>query len=85
VEYVYVLKSLKKNYTYVGITNNLRHRLHEHNRGKNRSTKAYCPFELVKVEEFADKDSARAREKFLKSGKGREYLRKYLCGSAGGG
>ena len=71
---VYVLKSLKKERRYVGMTKHLDRRLKEHNEGKNRSTKGFAPFELVHVEEFEERTEARKREKYLKSGIGREYL-----------
>jgi len=72
--YVYVLRSLEKGRRYVGMTKHLDRRLKEHNEGKNRSTKGFKPFELVHVEEFEERTEARKREKYLKSGSGREYL-----------
>lgn len=45
--YVYILISKsKKNWIYVGFTNNLRRRLIEHKNGSNKSTKLYLPLEL---------------------------------------
>ena len=73
--HVYVLKSLKNGRIYIGYTGNLEERLVEHNRGKVRSTKAHKPFEIAYKEEFTDKTEARKREIFLKSGKGREFLK----------
>jgi len=49
--YVYAIQSLKINYLYVGMTNNIERRLHEHNNGENKSTKAYIPFKLIFKEE----------------------------------
>ena len=72
--YVYVLRSIVKGRRYVGMTKHLDRRLREHNEGKNRSTKGFAPFELVYVEEFEERTEARKREKYLKSGVGREYL-----------
>ena len=60
------------------MTNNLDRRIKEHNMGQNRSTKAYKPFELILKEEFPTKDEARQREKYLKSGIGKEFLKKLL-------
>ena len=71
---VYVLRSLKKERRYVGMTKHLDRRLKEHNEGKNRSTKGFAPFELVYVEELESRIEARDREKYLKSGIGREFL-----------
>ena len=75
---VYVIKSLSKNYLYVGMTNDLSRRLKEHNRGKGRATKVYAPFELVLYEEYDNRVSARSREKYLKSGCGKEYIKNYI-------
>jgi len=72
---VYALRSLSRKYIYVGMTNDLKRRLEEHNKGENRSTKAYLPFTLIYSEEFADRISARVKEKYLKSGIGKEFLK----------
>ncbi len=72
--FIYVLKSLKKEFRYVGITNNLEKRLGQHNDGKNKSTKFYLPFAIILKEEYPDYKTARRREKFLKSGEGRAQL-----------
>lgn len=74
--FVYAIKSLTTNYIYVGMTNNLQRRLHEHNNGENRSTKAYKPFILVYSEVFENREYARVKEKYLKSGIGKEFLKK---------
>ena len=71
---VYVISSLVRNYLYVGMSENVDRRLGEHNAGKNRSAKAYRPFELVFREDFSDRVTARNREKYLKSGSGKEFL-----------
>lgn len=70
--YVYVLKSLKSGRFYVGQTNNLVRRLDEHNSGHTKSLAEKGPFKFVYVEEFEDRILAVRRERFLKSGKGRE-------------
>ncbi|MBG0782378.1 MAG: GIY-YIG nuclease family protein [Bacteroidales bacterium] len=74
---VYVIRSSTRDWYYVGQSNNLPRRLEQHNRGYNRSTKAYRPFELVFTEEFATRDHARKREKELKSTMGKRYIRNY--------
>ncbi|MEQ8470012.1 MAG: GIY-YIG nuclease family protein [Marinoscillum sp.] len=61
---------------YVGLTHDLDKRLYEHNSGKNRTTRPYRPFRLVHFETFDTREEARAREKYLKSGVGKEYLKK---------
>ena len=72
--FVYVIKSQKNIFRYVGITNNLERRLLEHNSGKNDSTSFYKPFDLLYTESKKDYKEARIREKFLKSGQGRKFL-----------
>jgi putative endonuclease len=73
--YVYVLNSLNRNYIYVGMSSDIERRVNDHNNGYNRTTKPYKPFKLVLVEEFPTRALAREREKYLKSGIGKEYLK----------
>ena len=77
---VYALQSKKDGWLYIGMSFNVTDRLEQHNRGYNRSTKSRAPFELFYVEECASRVEARNREKFLKSGQGREFLRARLIG-----
>jgi putative endonuclease len=65
--FVYFIKSLNENYFYVGSSEDPTRRLREHNSGKVTSTKSRRPFELVYTEEYDKIDTARAREKQLKS------------------
>ena len=74
---VYALKSKNRKYIYVGLTGNLNRRVDEHNSGSERTTRAYAPFELVWVEEFSTRPEARKREKYLKSGIGKEFLKNH--------
>ena len=73
---VYAIQSIKRNYIYVGMSNTLERRIQEHNNGENKSTKAYRPFILIYSEVFPDRISARRREKYLKSGIGKEFLKR---------
>ena len=73
--YVYAIKSLVRKYIYVGMTNDIERRIAEHNNGENRSTKAYKPFLLIHKEVFETRIEARKKEKYLKSGIGKEYLK----------
>ena len=72
---VYAIRSIKKNYTYVGLTGNLEKRLFYHNNGYEKTTKSYSPFELIFAENFETRMEAREKEKFLKSGVGRKFLK----------
>lgn len=76
--YVYALRSLSRRYIYVGMTGDVNRRLAEHNKKENSSTRAYAPFELFYTEEFSDRVEARKREKYLKSGVGKEFLKALL-------
>ncbi len=72
---IYALKSLVKNYIYVGMTQNLDERIKRHNSGRERTTKPYSPFELIYTEEFQTRIEARKREKYFKSGVGKSFLK----------
>jgi putative endonuclease len=71
---LYVLRSKANAKRYVGITNNLERRLTEHRRGSGKSGQILGEFDLIHTESFDGHVDARAREKFLKSGVGREWL-----------
>jgi putative endonuclease len=73
--YVYVLQSKKDNLCYTGFTSDLERRISEHNNGDEISTKYRIPFELIYYEWCLDKNDAVAREKYLKSGMGKKYIR----------
>ena len=73
--FVYALMSTLKSYIYVGLTNDFARRFHEHNSGQNRTTKPYLPFKKLLLETYPTRISARKREKFLKSGIGKEHLK----------
>ena len=74
--YVYAIKSLSRNNIYVGLTNNLERRIYDHNKGYNRTTKPYSPFLTIYTQDFNSRIEARLREKYLKSGVGKDFLRK---------
>ncbi|MFI5171309.1 MAG: GIY-YIG nuclease family protein [Chitinophagales bacterium] len=76
--YVYAIRSLIANYTYVGISDNVERRVTQHNSGFEKTTKPYRPFRIILIEEFSDRPSARVREKYLKTSSGKRYLRKLL-------
>jgi putative endonuclease len=76
--YVYVLKSLKNGRLYTGSTNDIERRFYEHNIGQTKYTSNTRPFELVYKESYNTKIEATKREKFLKTGKGRELLKSIL-------
>jgi putative endonuclease len=73
--YTYVLKSKKDDKLYVGWTIDLKHRLKFHHEGKVEATKHRIPLELVYYEACLNEDKAIKREKYLKSGFGRKFLK----------
>ena len=76
--FVYVLQSEVDGTLYVGTSSRLQRRIREHNAGHCQATKAKRPSRLTHKEEYADHESARKREEYLKSGRGRGWLRNKL-------
>ena len=74
--YVYIIQSLKDKKYYIGFTSNIERRLQEHNCGRVRATKSRRPFRLKQLERFKTKREALEREKFYKTHKGYNYLKK---------
>lgn len=74
--FVYAISSLKRNYIYVGLTSNLERRIQQHNKGYVRTTKPYASFVLLYHESVNTQLEAREREKYWKSGVGKEKLRR---------
>ena len=75
---VYILRSEKDSKRYIGITSDLEERVFEHKKGLVKSTKYRRPLNLIYTEEDENKAEALKREKFFKSGQGREYLKEIL-------
>lgn len=78
MQYVYVLRSTKDGKWYTGCREDLRKRFNEHNDGKGESTKGRGPLELIYYEASLNSEDAFAREKYLKSGMGKRYLKNRL-------
>lgn len=76
--YVYVLKSISKEFIYVGFTSNLKRRLTEHNNKEELSTKYYAPFDLIHYEAYRNEKDAKRRENYFKTTKGKVTLRQML-------
>ncbi|MBI4160418.1 MAG: GIY-YIG nuclease family protein [Candidatus Yanofskybacteria bacterium] len=75
--YAYVLRN-KGNRLYTGFTYDLRKRFKEHNDKRSKYTKHRGPYELIYYEACLDENDARQREKYLKSGTGKRYLKNRL-------
>ena len=76
--YTYAIINKNKSYVYVGISDNYLRRIDQHNKGYNRTTKPYKPFEILLIEKYNNRIEARKREKYLKSGCGKEYLKNLI-------
>ena len=76
--YTYLLQGLGSQKWYTGYTKDLRNRFKEHQNNKSTYTKGRGPFKLIYYEACLNEFDAKAREKYLKSGMGRRYLRNRL-------
>ena len=80
--WIYIIKSETTSKIYIGHTSDLERRLREHNDrkvGKRRYTrKQQGPWHFIHFEEMDSRSEAMRREKFLKSGKGREWIYKNI-------
>ncbi|MBA4302109.1 MAG: endonuclease [Cyclobacterium sp.] len=76
---VYILYSPSSGKTYTGMTSDLITRFQFHN---SKSTKGFTirfrPWTVIHVEFFDQKMQALKREKELKSGKGRDWIKKQI-------
>ena len=74
---MYVIQSDADGRFYVGITGNMALRIRQHNKGMTKSTKGYRPWRLVFSELYETRIEARKREIYLKSGIGKEFIKKW--------
>ncbi|OGZ22959.1 MAG: hypothetical protein A3A08_00870 [Candidatus Nealsonbacteria bacterium RIFCSPLOWO2_01_FULL_41_9] len=76
--YVYVLYSKTQNKFYIGSTGDLKQRILEHQKNNVYTTSRMNNPKLVYYEACISKSDAQKREKQLKTGFGRGYLRRRL-------
>jgi putative endonuclease len=76
--YVYLLLSEKDGNFYTGSTNDLKRRVNDHEAGKVKSTVDRRPLSLIYYEACMNETDARNRERYLKSGMGKKYLKNRL-------
>jgi putative endonuclease len=76
--YTYILQSIKDKKLYTGCTDDLRARLKRHNVGNVPSTKGRGPFKIIYYEACENANDAYTREKYLKTGMGKRYLKNRL-------
>ena len=76
--FVYVLYSEKDHGLYIGYTIDISRRVLEHDNGDTFSTSYRKPLILAYYEAYFYKEDALGRERFLKSGAGRTFLKKQM-------
>ena len=76
--WVYAVKSVQNGRIYVGMSTDISRRIIEHNKKKVRSTKAYTPWVIIFKEFIGDRKKAREKEKYYKSGIGKEILKRKI-------
>jgi len=76
--YVYVLHSQADQGLYIGYSSDLRRRMAQHQEGLAFATSFRRPWTLIYYEAYLDEQDAQGRERFLKSGSGRRFLKKQL-------
>jgi putative endonuclease len=76
--YVYLLHSAKDKGFYIGFSTDLKKRLSQHRRGASFATKSRGPWKLINYEAYTEREDAEGRERFLKSGSERRFLRAQL-------
>jgi predicted GIY-YIG superfamily endonuclease len=79
MQYIYILQSTADDELYIGCTKDLKHRLLLHNSGKITSTKRRGKLKLIYYEAFLNSHDAFLREQFLKTGWGRNHIKKLLA------
>jgi putative endonuclease len=82
--YTYVLRCGTTASWYTGTTNNLERRLEEHSNGEVYSTKNKLPLTLLYYEACLNQEDAYRREKYLKTGMGKRYLKNRIRGGLTG-
>jgi putative endonuclease len=78
VFYVYVLRSVSDDGFYIGYSVNLRKRIQEHKQGSAFATSFRGPWRLIYYEAYLNQYDALGRERYLKSGAGRRFLKAQL-------
>jgi putative endonuclease len=82
--YVYILRSLSTGRLYTGYSENYLTRVSQHNNKVSIYTKNRGPWQLLHCEEFSTRSQAMKREKYLKTGHGREEIKTILASKSSG-
>jgi putative endonuclease len=75
MHYVYVLRSASDDGFYIGYSANLRKRFEQHAKGYAFATSYRGPWKVIYYEAYLEQPDALGRERYLKSGAGRRFLR----------
>ena len=79
MKYVYLLRSLvQPDRRYIGLSDDFRRRLVEHNSGNSPHTTRHRPWKPVVVLRFEDDARATSFERYLKSGSGHSFAKRHL-------
>ena len=78
VFYVYVLQSDSDAVLYSGVTTDRKQRRAQHQRGESFASSYRGPWTLIYYEAYLDREDAEGRERYLKSGSGRRFMRAQL-------
>ena len=78
MHYVYLLQSVPDGGFYIGYSGNLRKRLAQHKQGAAFATAHRGPWKLIYYEAYTELADALGRERYLKSGSGRCFLKMQL-------
>jgi len=82
--WVYVLECKEDRGWYIGKTDDLKRRVKEHQSGNgSRTTSLRKNWHLMYCEGYLDSKDADGRERFLKSGSGRKFLKRQLSNYLG--
>ena len=72
--HVYVLRSDKTGRRYIGSCENMIQRLEQHNSGAAKATRHGIPWTLIHSESFSTRVEAVRKERYFKTGRGRDEL-----------
>jgi len=76
---VYIIQN-PRGKIYIGQTHDVRKRLVDHNESSTGYTSKYRPWKLIYSEKLASRRMAMAREKYLKTGVGRDWIKREVLG-----
>jgi putative endonuclease len=77
--WIYLLENKNDRSWYIGYTSDLHKRVKEHQAGYgSQTTSRKIGWILIYCEGYLNKQDAEGRERFLKSGSGRKFLKKQL-------